>query len=53
MFTRVNELSNPSMMIVKGYIRFYVKTNKRSGDQVNSGKIKCFGLLKCSERNVK
>ena len=55
MFTRVNELSDPSMMIVKGYIRFYVKTNKRSGDKVNSGKIllKCFGSLKYSERNVK
>ena len=45
MFTRVNELSDPS----NG------KENKRSGNKVNSGKIllKCFGSLKYRERNVK
>ena len=39
MFTIVKEASDPSMMIVKGYILKKVKTNKGTGDQVNSGRI--------------
>ena len=37
MFTHVDEMSDPSMMILKGYIM--VTRKKRSVDQVNSGRI--------------